>query len=177
MASVFTGRVSCAISGKNTLSGNETGEPTFGQSYGNDVGVSAVSPAVESGGGYAGSFTAVTGGTLLNLAHSTNIVISGGTGPVGPAQGYVITAAKKLRSLYLENTDAAIVVTVSIPGSNGLAGCGFSAGEHVVTLQPKGVLLLVFPTGSSVLTAGSNDGITATSASGTPSVKIAATFG
>ena len=177
MATTFTGGATFGVSGQNTLSGNESGTASFGASKSVVLATGAASPQVESGGGYSGTFTAVTGGTLLNLANGSNIVISGGAGSIAPAQGYVITAVKKLRTLYLENTDGTNTVTVSCPATLFLAGVGWVASQVVVTLQPGGAVQFVFPAGSSVLTSGANDGLSFVSSAGSPVVRIAATFG
>lgn len=173
----FTGSYAAALAGLNTLSGSETGSASLGKSSAQNFQVSASSPTVEGGGGYSGSFTAVTGGTVCYLSNGTNIVQSGGTGTILPAQGYTVSGAKKLRALYLKNTDSTSIVTVTASTSNTLAGLGWTAGGVMATLQPLGVAMLVFPSGSSTLTSGSNDSVTLTSNTGSPTVDIAAIFG
>jgi hypothetical protein len=105
MAVTFGGSASLALGGSNVLSGEEAGNPTFGKSKGASFQVGAVAPQIEGGGGYSGTFTCPTTGGTLNLADSTNICKTGAVGTIRPNQGYVITAVKKLRALYLENLD------------------------------------------------------------------------
>jgi hypothetical protein len=178
----FEGLASLGLQGSNTLTptvpGEEAGRPAFGEVRSYSFYTSAASPGIEAGGGYSGIVTAVTGaGTLLSLANSSNIVISGGTGTVKPAQGYVITGVKRLRGLYLRNLDAGATVTVSIPAANGLAGLGWAAAAVVVVLQPDSPWCALFRSGSAVLTAGSNDGLVLVSSAGAPEVHIQALFG
>jgi hypothetical protein len=182
MAVTFEGTASLGLTGRNTIQptnqGEESGQPIFGEvrSYALLVGASA--PVIEAGGGYAGIFTAVTGaGTVLNLANGTNIVISGGTGTIRPAQSYVITALKRLRGLYLRNTHASATVTVSIPAANGLAGLGWAALAVVCVLQPDSPWCQLWRSGSDVLTTTSNDGLKCLASTGSPEVEIRALFG
>jgi hypothetical protein len=177
MAVTFGGSASLALGGSNVLSGEEAGNPTFGKSKGVSFLVGAVAPQIEGGGGYSGTFTCPTTGGTLNLADSTNICKTGAVGTIRPNQGYVITAVKKLRALYLENLDTVKVVTVTCPATLFLAGVGWVASQVVVTLQPLGAALYLFPAGSAVLTAGTNDALLFTSDAGTPTVAIAALFG
>jgi hypothetical protein len=179
MSVAFSGNAQCLLRGVNAITGNDDGSTTFGGNVNRNLSPTAVAPDVVAGGGYQGVFTAVTGGTLLNLANGSSIVISGGAVVSGcaPAQGYVISGAKKLKALYLENLDDTRTVTVSIPSSNGLAGLGWVGSGVVVVLQPRASAMLIFPTGSSTLTSGSNDGLTFTSSAASPNVKIAAAFG
>ncbi len=173
----FSGNAGLSLAIVNALSGDEIGQAALGKSYAARFVVGAVSPDIEGGGGYGGTFTAASTGGTLNLADSTNICKTGATGTILPAQGYVITAAKKLRALQLKNLDAAIVVTVTCPATLFVAGLGWVASQVVTVLQPLGMYVGVWPTGSSVLTAGTNDALVFTSASGTPTVEIVAIFG
>lgn len=176
-ATTFSGAVSGQVIGVNTLAGNESGNSTFKAGFTHSLATGAAAPDIISGGGYQGTFTCPTTGGTLVLANSTNICSTGATGTIAPAQGYVITGAKKLRCLYLENTDAMNTVTVTIPASNGLAGLTWGASATIVVLQPGGSVVYTFPNGSSTLTTGTNDAIVCTSSAGTPTVRIAATFG
>ena len=68
-------------------------------------------------------------------------------------------------------------VTVTTPGTLGLAGLTWGATDHVIVLQPLGKTVMIFPSGSSVLTAASNDALIFTASAGTPTVAIGAIFG
>jgi len=177
MPPTFSGSVSARITGVNALSGNETGSTTFAASLQHAYSTGAVAPDIVAGGGYEGTFTCPTTGGTLNLADSTNICKTGATGTIAPAQGYVITAAKRLKTLYLENLDATNTVDVTCPATLFVAGVGWVASQEVVKLQPGGAALFIFPAGSSVLTSGTNDALLFTASAGTPTVRIAATFG
>lgn len=177
MAVTFGGAAALSLSGQNSLSGEESGNPTFGKSKSASFLVGAVAPQIEGGGGYSGTFTCPTSGGTLNLADSTNICKTGAVGTIRPNQGYVITALKKLRALYVENLDTANTVTVTCPATLFLAGVGWVASQVVVVLQPLGAHQFLWPVGSAVLTAGTNDALVFTSSAGTPTVAIAALFG
>jgi tartrate dehydratase beta subunit/fumarate hydratase class I family protein len=177
MPPTFSGSVSARVTGVNALTGNEIGSTTFTASVQRNYSPAAVVPDIVGGGGYEGTFTCPTTGGTLNLADSANICKTGAVGTIAPAQGYIITAVRKLKTLYLENTDGAATVDVTCPATLFLAGVGWVASQEVVKLQPYGAALFVFPAGSAVLTAGTNDALLFTASAGTPTIKIGAVFG
>jgi hypothetical protein len=69
------------------------------------------------------------------------------------------------------------VVTVTCPATLFVAGLGWVGSQVIDVLQPGGAFVKLWPTGSAVLTAASNDAIVLTADAGTPTVEIAAVFG
>lgn len=171
----FSGSYSSSISGTTTLSGDESGSGGFGHSYSKNLNDAPATGEIQAKGGFEGDVSVGTGaGVTLQLAHATDPFQGGGDTP--QAMGYLPSGVDRLRILsMLNNGDQN--VTASIPAANGLAGLGWAADDVVATLQPGGQFGQAWPNGSSVLTAGTNDGLKLVAASGTQIVSVCAVLG
>ena len=172
---VHTGSFGAGLTGTNALTVDEQANVAYGESITRSMKVGASGESqIEGAGGYSGTMVATTGSVTMQLAHATDPFQGGGD--VAPAQGYA-PSGNKLYALYFRNTHASNTVTITVAGANGLAGLDWAAGETIMQLYPYGVVAFSFPSGSSALTPGSNDGVTFTASSGTPGVIVTAVFG
>lgn len=117
-----------------------------------------------------GTITAAAGDLLL--AHATDPFQSMGSAEWSP--GFTV-ASSKLKLLYIKNLHASIAIAVARKATNGLPV--FDAASDAVTITAGGVFLYYNPAGTAALTTGSNDALTITPASGSPTATVVAFYG
>lgn len=115
----------------------------------------------------------VSAGDIL-LAHATDPF--GSMGDAVYSDGLTV-AGKKLKLLYLRNTDDANSVTVARKSSNGLPI--FAAASDAIVLSPGSSFLYTDLGGdvAGALTTGSNDALTLTPSAGNPVLALLAVYG
>jgi hypothetical protein len=120
-----------------------------------------------------GTITAAAGDWLM--AHATDPF-----GTMGDATyctgGAPSPGVSKLKMLYVRNTHATESITVAQGAASGLPGIFAAAGDGVI-VQPGGIFLWYDPDGTAALTTTSNDKLTISVSSGSPSGVVIAAYG
>lgn len=121
--------------------------------------------------GFVKGSIVVASGDIL-MAHASDPFQSMGSAEWSPG---FIPASSKLKLLYIKNTHASLSITIARAASNGLPV--FDAASDALTLGPGDVFLWTKQAGTAALTTGSNDALTLTPSSGSPTATVVALYG
>lgn len=168
----------------NTYSGNVslTGELRTAYSVDSTGGRSAKfteSLVFDPAGGDAPTISGYLNGTLA-LSGAVDCLLAAASDPLQGAGDAAYSdgfspAGAKIKLLRIKCTDATHGFTVARKATNGVDL--FEAASDAVRLMPGDVLLLYRKAGGGALSTGSNDGLTLTPLSGSPTGEITVVYG
>lgn len=122
--------------------------------------------------GYVYGDITVSAGDIL-LAHATDPFQAMGASSYSP--GFTV-AGSKLKLIYVKNTSpTALSFSLARKSTNGLPI--FDAASDAVTLAQDDIFFRFIPAGTAALTTGSNDGLTLTPVSGSPTARVIVAYG
>lgn len=169
-----TGSVQASATLTHTLAGDEVGSPTMTLANTQAILAGAALPNIDGDTGFYGVATCTSTPTDIELAHATDPLQGLGDATQFQAQS---PASKKLKALMMKNLSAAAYIDVTNHATLGLAGMGWAASQLIKRIMPNGCLLWTDPAGSTAMVNDTNDHVTLTAQTGTPTLAILAIYG